>query len=181
MDPASAIDYKSLISKLIKKQLLILGPDITFVKVKNVAGLTIDANGNILGLVGDPKAIFEALTSQFIALSGSVVKQTLDAMHSASQNQIVEETVVAPQVPVQTIQPQSSMVNSQQPQTFNPEPSVSPKLTTISTQPTPPKEEVKVVEGASFNTNVKEPPKFTVEDIEKLNSELERLNSNISS
>lgn len=80
MQPASDTDYKSLFSQLIKKQMLVLGPDITLAKVKNVIGITVDINGDVQKIEGDPQKLLQGLINQFVELSGMIVKKTMESI-----------------------------------------------------------------------------------------------------
>lgn len=80
MSPTTDTDYKKLFSELIKKQMLVLGPDITLAKVKNVIGLTVDVNGEVIKLEGDPQQMLQGLINQFVELSGLIVKKTMESI-----------------------------------------------------------------------------------------------------
>ncbi len=80
MQPASDTDYKTLFSQLIKKQMLVLGPDITLAKVKNVIGITVDINGDVQKIEGDPQKLLQGLINQFVELSGMIVKKTMESI-----------------------------------------------------------------------------------------------------
>lgn len=83
MQPTTDTDYKQLFSQLIKKQMLILGPDITMAKVRNVAGLTVDAMGEVQKIEGDPQVMLQGLINQFVELSGMIVKKTMESILSS--------------------------------------------------------------------------------------------------
>ncbi len=78
--PISDTDYKQLFSALIKKQMLVLGPDITLAKVRNVVGLTVDINGDVQKIDGDPQVLLQSLINQFVELSGMIVKKTMESI-----------------------------------------------------------------------------------------------------
>lgn len=83
MNPTTSIsdtDYKQLFSALIKKQMLVLGPDITLAKVRNVVGLTVDINGEVQKIDGDPQVLLQSLINQFVELSGMIVKKTMESI-----------------------------------------------------------------------------------------------------
>jgi len=80
MQPTTETDYKQLFSQLIQKQILILGPDITIAKVKNVPGIVVDQAGSVQSITGDPQALLQALINQFVELSGMIVKQTMESI-----------------------------------------------------------------------------------------------------
>ncbi len=73
-------NQKKVFSELIKRQMAILGPDITFAKVRNVPGITIDAVGNVTNINGDPQVLLQQLINQFVELSGLIVKKTMESI-----------------------------------------------------------------------------------------------------
>lgn len=168
MDSATGVDYRLLISKLIKKQLLILGPDITFLKVKNVNGLTVDSSGEIIGVVGSPKTIFENLSSQFISLSSSVVKQTLDSLHESSGSTDASN------------KSNEAASNSNNQNSLEDTSSSMPNSSNIASGSQNVEPAIVLSQGI-IDTKVKEPPKFSIEEIERLNKELDELSRNLAS
>lgn len=80
MMPNTDTDYKKLFSELIKKQILVLGPDITLAKVRNVIGITVDVNGDVQKIDGDPQSLLQNLINQFVELSGLIVKKTMESI-----------------------------------------------------------------------------------------------------
>ncbi|HTL39505.1 MAG TPA: hypothetical protein VL306_01710 [Methylomirabilota bacterium] len=70
-------DYQNLINDIVAKQMVILGPDIVLLKARNVAGLKLDPSGKVESLDGDPQQILQSLVSEYIALSGQIVKNIL--------------------------------------------------------------------------------------------------------
>jgi len=69
-------DSKGIFTEVIKRQMAILGPDITLAKVKNVRGIEIDATGTVTKLEGDPKVLLSELINQF----GLIVKKTMESI-----------------------------------------------------------------------------------------------------
>lgn len=124
MDTASA-DYKKLISELLKKQMVILGPDITFAKARNVVGITVDINGEVQSLTGDPKTIFNELTNQFVELSSLIVKKTMDSILEAKES--ASEVVKEEKPEEQSLQSATpTQEEAQKPAVQVPEPQASP-------------------------------------------------------
>lgn len=80
MQPTTDTDYKKLFTQLVQKQILVLGPDITIAKAKNVPGLTIDEAGNVVNITGDPQQLLQALINQYVELSGMIVKKTMESI-----------------------------------------------------------------------------------------------------
>lgn len=78
--PQTDGDYQKLLSEVIKKQIIILGPDITLAKARNVAGIEIADDGTVVSLHGDPQLITQKLIEQFTELSGLIVKKTMEPL-----------------------------------------------------------------------------------------------------
>ena len=68
---------KKVISELIKRQMAILGPDITLARVKNVLGIQVALDGEVVSIDRDPQVVLTDLANQFVELSGLIVKKTI--------------------------------------------------------------------------------------------------------
>ena len=73
-------DYKNLITELIKKQIVVLGPFITLAKARNVKGLTVDDSGTVTAVSAPPQEVIQGLIDQFVQLSGLIVKKTMEPL-----------------------------------------------------------------------------------------------------
>ncbi len=94
-------DYKKLLTDVIKKQIVILGPGITLAKARNVKGLTISDDGTVTDMQGQPQELIQALIDQFVQLSGLIVKKTMEPLLSAYPDGIKTEeapTSAGPQI-----------------------------------------------------------------------------------
>lgn len=87
----SAQDYKSLLTDIIKKQIVILGPAITLAKIRQVRGLSVADDGTVTGISDKPEAINKQLIEHFTELSGPIVKKTM--------SQLMQATVTTPPPP----------------------------------------------------------------------------------
>ncbi len=72
--------YLGLLTEIIGKQAVILGPDIAILKARNVAGLTVDDSGKVTGINGDPAEAVEKLIDTYVELSGMIVKSALSSI-----------------------------------------------------------------------------------------------------
>lgn len=72
--------YKSLLSDIIAKQAVILGPDIAVLKARSVVGLKVDEAGAVIDFSGDPKELLERLVDIYVELSGQIVKSALSSV-----------------------------------------------------------------------------------------------------
>ena len=100
-------DHKKLLTDVIKKQIVILGPDITLVKARNVRGLTVADDGSVTEMTGDPQEVTKQLIDQFMELSGLIVKKTMEPLLSAYPSLAAAPTVQAPTPPAPQSPPQS--------------------------------------------------------------------------
>ena len=72
--------YSELISEIIKKQAIILGPEIALLKARSVKSLTIDDNGKVTVANDNPKETLQSLVDQYVELSGQIVKNALGSI-----------------------------------------------------------------------------------------------------
>ncbi|MBI2074686.1 MAG: hypothetical protein HYT83_02485 [Candidatus Levybacteria bacterium] len=121
MQPQTDGDHKKLLTEVIKKQIVILGPDITLAKARNVEGLTITDDGTVTNIMGDPQQITQKLIEQFMELSGLIVRKTMEPLLAnfpgvLAQPSIQQSVASATQAPLAapTIQPtqQSNGINN---------------------------------------------------------------------
>ena len=73
-------EYKKLITELIQKQMVVLGPNIALDKARKAAGLKVAGDGSVAELSGDPQMVLKAVANEYAELSGSVAWQTLNAL-----------------------------------------------------------------------------------------------------
>lgn len=72
--------YSSLISEIIKKQAVILGPEIAILKARSVPGLMVDNDGKVTGVGDNPKETLQNLVDRYVELSGLIVKNALGSI-----------------------------------------------------------------------------------------------------
>ena len=75
---ADTENYKNLINDIIAKQSVILGSEIVLLKARNVKGLRLDAAGKVEEISGNPQEVLEGLISEYVSLSGQIVKNILN-------------------------------------------------------------------------------------------------------
>ena len=69
--------YKMVITEVIAKQEVILGPQITLLKARSVPEIVISDDGKVTDIQGDPRVALEKLIDQYVELSGQIVKSAL--------------------------------------------------------------------------------------------------------
>ncbi len=72
--------YKQLMTDVIQKQVVILGPQIALLKAKNVQGIAIDDQGRVTSIMGEPQEILQKLVNEYVALSGEIVKKAMEPL-----------------------------------------------------------------------------------------------------
>ena len=80
MDQPSPEDYKAILTEIIKKQAVILGPQIAVLKARNVPGLTVSDDGVITNIEGDSNTMLQQLIDQYVSLSGEIVKNAVNSV-----------------------------------------------------------------------------------------------------
>ena len=73
-----AEQMKSLLSEIIAKQAIILGPDMAIMKARSVKGITISDDGKVTAIDGDAQAVVRALIDAYVSLSGMIVKSAIE-------------------------------------------------------------------------------------------------------
>lgn len=72
--------YVAIITEIIARQSIILGPDIALLKARSVVGLTVDDKGIVTDIKGDGNAILQQLINTYVELSGMIVKNALGSI-----------------------------------------------------------------------------------------------------
>lgn len=73
-------EYQRMLTDLIQKQMLVLGPKIALDKAKKVSGLVVAEDGRVLSVSGDPQLVLKGVANEYMALSGQIAKMTLDTL-----------------------------------------------------------------------------------------------------
>jgi hypothetical protein len=88
-------DYKKLLTEVIQKQMVILGPSISLAKARNVKGLTVGDDGTVINIEGQPQELIQGLIDQFVQLSGLIVKKTMEPLLSAYPDGVADTLIKA--------------------------------------------------------------------------------------
>jgi hypothetical protein len=113
MQPPANTDYKKLLTEVIQKQMVILGPSITLAKARNVKGLTVADDGTVVNIDGQPQELIQGLIDQFVQLSGLIVKKTMEPLLSIYPNEAMVQVaaeaatgaIAQPAIPVAATPP----------------------------------------------------------------------------
>lgn len=77
---AETSDYQSLLSDLVKKQMVMLGPSVALAKARKISALTVDDSGQVTAIAGEPQAALKQLASEYMNLSGQIAQTTLESL-----------------------------------------------------------------------------------------------------
>lgn len=73
-------EYKTLMTEIIEKQSVILGPEIAILKARSVSGLRVSDDGKVTDIKGDSQEILQHLVQKYVELSGQIVKSALGSI-----------------------------------------------------------------------------------------------------
>lgn len=136
-------DFKEILTQVIKKQMIALGPDITIAKVKSIPGVVVSDDGTVTEIAGEPKQITKELEEAFTELTGSLVKKTMEPLTEFLESQNMpsqtpgqtQSASAEPAMPLSEPSPISSGTDTVTPASPTPP---------ISSMPTSPTEEAKI-------------------------------------
>ena len=77
MEDKDKPQYLALINEIINKQSIILGPEISLLKARNVRGLVFSNDGKVTDVQGNAEEKLQKLVDQYVELSGLIVKNAL--------------------------------------------------------------------------------------------------------
>ena len=73
-------EYKKMLTDLIQKQMVVLGPNIALDKARKVAGVKVSDDGTVLDMDGDPQLVLKGVANEYMALSGQIAQMTLNSL-----------------------------------------------------------------------------------------------------
>ena len=73
-------DYKSMLTEIIQKQIVILGPQIAVLKARNVPGITISDDGVVTDVSGPEQDTLQKLIDEYVSLSGEIVRNAVNSI-----------------------------------------------------------------------------------------------------
>ena len=79
MEPSHE-DYKSMLTEIIQKQVVILGPQIAVLKARNVPGLQVNDSGMVTEVSGSEQVVLQKLIDEYVSLSGEIVKNAVNSI-----------------------------------------------------------------------------------------------------
>lgn len=78
MDPKT--QYQNVLTDLIKRQMVMLGPNVALAQARKVTGLSVSDDGTVTALAGNPQEILSAVAKEYMALSGAIAQMTLESV-----------------------------------------------------------------------------------------------------
>lgn len=73
-------EYKKMLTDLIQKQMVVLGPNIALDKARKIAGLKVSDDGTVLDMDGDPQFVLKGVANEYMVLSGQIAQMTLNTL-----------------------------------------------------------------------------------------------------
>lgn len=79
---ADVEEYKQMLTELVKKQIVMLGPSVALGKAQKVSGLTVDEKGNVTDISGEPQQVLKELAQSYMEISSQIAQNTIDTLLS---------------------------------------------------------------------------------------------------
>ena len=73
-------EYKKMLTDLIQKQMVVLGPNIALDKARKITGLKITDDGSVVSVEGDVQMILKGVANEYMTLSGQIAQMTLNSL-----------------------------------------------------------------------------------------------------
>lgn len=73
-------DYQNLLSDLVKKQMVMLGPGVALTNARKVSSITVSDDGSVTAISGDPQIALQSLATEYMNLSGQIAQTTLSSL-----------------------------------------------------------------------------------------------------
>ena len=74
------VEYGKMLTDLIQKQMVVLGPNIALDKARKVPGLKVADDGTVLEVSGDPQMVLKGVANEYMQLSGQIAQMTLNSL-----------------------------------------------------------------------------------------------------
>lgn len=72
--------YMQVLTDLIQKQMVMLGPNVALGQARKVAGFVVGEDGQVTDLQADPQQVLTDVAKQYMALSGQIAQMTLESI-----------------------------------------------------------------------------------------------------
>jgi hypothetical protein len=73
-------EYRKMLTDLIQKQMVVLGPNIALDKARKVPGVKVQDDGTVLDMDGDPQMVLKGVANEYMNLSGQIAQMTLNSL-----------------------------------------------------------------------------------------------------
>ena len=73
-------EYKKMLTDLIQKQMVVLGPNIALDKARKIPGVKVTDTGVVLDMDGDPQMVLKGVANEYMNLSGQIAQMTLNTL-----------------------------------------------------------------------------------------------------
>ena len=74
--------YREIMSEIISKQTIILGPEIAVMRARSIGEIEITDSGEVVEISGDERVALQKLIDVYVELSGQIVKNALGTIFS---------------------------------------------------------------------------------------------------
>lgn len=79
-EQADQTEYRKMLTDLIQKQMVVLGPNIALDKARKIPGLKVTDDGTVLDMDGNPQLVLKGVANEYMTLSGQIAQMTLNTL-----------------------------------------------------------------------------------------------------
>ena len=80
MEQGTKEEYKEILTEIIKKQALILGPNMAVLKARGVEGLAVTDDGTVTDIQSGEQETLQKLIDAYVSLSGDIVRNAVNSV-----------------------------------------------------------------------------------------------------
>ncbi len=69
-----------MLTDLIQKQMVVLGPNIALDKAKKIPGVSVSPDGTVTDISGDGQTVLKGVANEYMTLSGQIAQMTINTL-----------------------------------------------------------------------------------------------------
>lgn len=73
-------DAKKVLTSLIQKQMVILGPSVALDRARKIEGLELDDKGTVTAINGDADTTLQAVVNEYVSLTGAITQNIVQTL-----------------------------------------------------------------------------------------------------
>lgn len=74
-------NYQTLLTQIIKDQMIILGPDITLARLRKVPEISVSEDGTVTSLPTNPQKVIQDMINEFVTISPFLTQKMIATLY----------------------------------------------------------------------------------------------------